>query len=77
MRHLILTLLLMLSLFLSNGYAQGYTTNTLAFSPDGKRLVSGSMDNSIRLWDVETGVEQAILSGHVADVNALAFATDG
>lgn len=49
----------------------------LVFSPDGKRLVSGSKDNSIRLWDVETGVESAVLNGHVGDVNALAFSTDG
>ncbi len=54
-----------------------WRVEALAFSPDGKRLVSGSKDNSIRLWDVETGVGHAVLSGHVGDVNALAFSTDG
>lgn len=54
-----------------------WRVGALAFSPDGKRLVSSSKDNSIRLWDVETGVAHAVLSGHVADVNALAFSADG
>ena len=34
---------------------------SVAFSPDGKRLVSGSSDKTTRLWDVETGEEIATL----------------
>ena len=35
----------------------------MAFSPDGKTLASGSHDQCIKLWEVETGKEQATLRG--------------
>ena len=37
---------------------------SVAFSPDGKTLASGSWDKTIKLWDVATGKEQATLKGH-------------
>ena len=37
--------------------------SSVAFSPDGKTLVSGSKDKTIRLWDVATGKEQPTLKG--------------
>jgi WD40 repeat protein len=49
----------------------------LAFSPDGRWLVTGGMDKTIRLWDVRSGQEKAILSGHQGDVSAVAFSPDG
>lgn len=54
-----------------------WRVKVLAFSPDGKHLVSGSRDNSIRLWDTEIGTEHVVLSGHVGEVNVLAFSADG
>jgi WD40 repeat protein len=50
---------------------------TVAFSPDGKMLVSGDGANVVRLWDVETGKEIAKLEGHKKDVTKVAFSPDG
>ena len=49
----------------------------MAFSPDGSRALSGSMDSTVRLWDVETGRELRRLQGHDGLVTALAFSPDG
>ena len=50
---------------------------SVAFSPDGKTLASGSDDKTIKLWDVETGREQATLKGHTDAVTSVAFSPDG
>jgi WD40 repeat protein len=51
---------------------------SVAFSPDGKRIVSGSDDNSLRLWDAVKGVPlNEPLTGHTGRVTSVAFAPDG
>jgi len=50
----------------------------VAFSPDGQRIVSGSADTTVRLWDAATGrpVGQP-LTGHTDPVWSVAFSPDG
>jgi WD40 repeat protein len=45
---------------------EGHTdyVNSVAFSPDGKLLASGSDDKTIKLWEVATGQEVRTLRGH-------------
>ena len=53
------------------------TVNTVAFSPDGKMLASGSDDNTVRLWAVADGREVARLVGHEHRITSVAFSPDG
>ena len=50
---------------------------SVAYSPDGKILASGSGDHTIKLWDVKTGKEQATLKGHTGQVDSVAYSPDG
>jgi WD40 repeat protein len=50
----------------------------VAFSPDGRRIVSGSADNSLRLWDASSGKQLGPpLQGHTSLVSSVAFSPDG
>ena len=50
---------------------------SVAFSPDGSRLVSASQFGIIQLWDGATGIFIAILQGHSHRVHSLIFSSDG
>lgn len=51
---------------------------SVAFSPDGSRIVSGSWDKTIRLWDAATGQQIGKpLIGHRDYVTSVAFSPDG
>jgi WD40 repeat protein len=51
--------------------------SSVAFSPDGKQVVSGSRDNTVRLWDATTGAALQTLEGHSDWVSSVAFSPDG
>jgi WD40 repeat protein len=52
-------------------------TNAVAFSLDGKLVVSTSHDRTVRLWDAATGAALQTLKGHSGYVRAVAFSPDG
>lgn len=53
------------------------TVTAVCFSPDGSTLVSGGCDNTIRLWDVETGLELQAIEGLEDEVRFLGFLHGG
>ena len=53
------------------------SVTSVAFSPDGTRLVSGSDDKTVKHWDVSSGKLIRTLEGHSASVKSVTFSPDG
>jgi len=51
--------------------------NSVAFSPDGRYIASGGRDNTIKLWDVESGRLVKTFKGHNDSVTSVAFSPGG
>jgi eukaryotic-like serine/threonine-protein kinase len=50
---------------------------SVAYAPDSRRVLSSAADNTVRLWDTESGKELLRLTGHTGVVHGLAFSADG
>ncbi|MEG3860698.1 WD40 repeat domain-containing protein, partial [Microcoleus sp. herbarium12] len=53
------------------------SVQAVAIAPDGKTAISASSDNTLKIWDTETGRELKTLTGHSSSVDAVAIAKDG
>jgi WD40 repeat protein len=58
-----------------NGHSS--SVNAVAVTADGKRAISGSIDKTLKVWDLTTGKEQFTLKGHTSSVKAVAVTADG
>jgi WD40 repeat protein len=54
-----------------------HSVTSVAFSPDGQQVVSGSKDGMARVWDARNGAELAVLRGHERGVTSVAVSPDG
>ena len=50
---------------------------SVAWSPDGTKVASGSEDNTVKIWETSTGTCQSTLNGHSHSVTSVAWNNDG
>ena len=59
-----------------NVYRNNYATSTV-YSPDGKTIASAIDDDTVHLWDTDTGEHKTVFIGHTDIIYAVAFSPDG
>jgi len=62
-----------------SGVLKGHTEiiTCLALHPDGKRVISGSRDGTLRVWDLASGKSRVLEEGHAYVITCLALHPDG
>lgn len=60
---------------IASGHKEGIST--IIFSPDARLVVSGGNDNTVKLWDVQTGQLEQMFEGHTRAISSLDFSPDG
>ena len=53
------------------------SVTSVAYSPDGTRIVTGISDGTTRVWDAQSGRTLRELKAHTEQVNCVAFSPDG
>jgi WD40 repeat protein len=54
-----------------------YVAESARYSPDGRRIVTGTWDHTVRIWDAATGELIRTLKGHTREVGSASFSSDG
>jgi WD40 repeat protein len=54
-----------------------YSVSSVCYSPDGTRIVSGSDDKTVRVWDAISGSELLKMEGHTDSVYSVCYSPDG
>jgi WD40 repeat protein len=62
---------------IKGGHTHTHNVESVSYSPDGKRIVSASQDNTLKVWDAKSGVETLTLNGHTKPVWSVAYSPDG
>src|SRR5262249_62088969 len=55
----------------------GGAVECLAFSPDGRRLISGHDDQALRVWELPSGRTLPVIPGHARSIVCVALSPDG
>jgi WD40 repeat protein len=58
-------------------YGHTSSVSSVSFSSDGLRVVSGSYDSTVRIWDAASATVQHTMEGHTIRVTSVAFSSDG
>ena len=61
----------------SSRFHRSSRCRTLLFSPDGRQVLTGGADRSVRLWDLDQGKEIERFGRHSDAITGLAFWQDG
>jgi hypothetical protein len=58
---------------------EGHTSyvDAVSFSADGRFALSGSLDQTLRLWELDTGRCLRVFEGHTSSVTSVSFSADG
>jgi WD40 repeat protein/tRNA A-37 threonylcarbamoyl transferase component Bud32 len=58
-------------------YGHTHFVDSASFSPDGTRIVTGSFDQTAKVWDAQTGILLLDLKGHTRPVTSVSYSPDG
>lgn len=53
------------------------SVNSIAFSPNGRKLATGSSDNTAKIWDLKSRKDELTFEGHSGGINSMAFSPSG
>lgn len=58
-------------------YEYESSINSVAFSPDGQRVISGGRGGIVYIWDLESNEDVVQLTGHIGSILSVSFSPDG